>query len=335
MFEEARASADAVAAQASEEAALKDVAQELRALMPSAVVTVARGSSDHAASYLAWLITARLGLPVASLPMSQVTLNGARMKVPGQLAIGISQSGRSPDLVATIESLREGGAYTLAMVNVTDSPLVVACARHLPLCAGAETSVAATKSYIASLSMAARLVAHWHNDADLLKAIDALPAALRAAADQDWSAALPKLRDARHMVVIGRGRSLAIAQEAALKFKETCAIQAEAFSGAEFRHGPMALVEPGFTVLAFAPQGPEQADLLEAARDLRARGATVLLAATDDVADRDLTLVRAPHDDLAPLTAIQSFYLMVEALARLRGRDPDAPPHLQKVTCTR
>jgi glucosamine--fructose-6-phosphate aminotransferase (isomerizing) len=139
---------------------------------------------------------------------------------------------------------------------------------------------------------------------------------------------------AERIMVIGRGTGLAIAQEAALKFKETCGIQAEAFSAAEVKHGPMALVDEGYPMLIFAPRGPAQAGLLALADEMRGRGARVVLAAPNDVANRELTLTTAATPDLDPIVAIQSFYLMVETLARARGNDPDKPRHLNKVTAT-
>jgi glucosamine--fructose-6-phosphate aminotransferase (isomerizing) len=194
--------------------------------------------------------------------------------------------------------------------------------------------VAATKSFICSMTAGARLVAQWCNDDELQRAIGELPASLERACEQDWSAAVEVLRDAERIMVIGRGTGLSVAQEAALKLKETSGIQAEAFSSAEVKHGPMALVHSGYPMLVFAPRGPAQQDLLALAADMRQRGANVLLAAPEDVPGRQLTLTRTLTPDLDPVAAIQSFYLMAEALARARGCDPDQPRHLQKVTST-
>ncbi|PYY66525.1 iron dicitrate transport regulator FecR, partial [Pseudomonas jessenii] len=171
-------------------------------------------------------------------------------------------------------------------------------------------------------------------DAELLEAGAALPDGLRHAAQQDWSLAIDALRDCQRLMVIGRGAGFAIAQEAALKFKETSAIQAEAFSSAEVRHGPMALIGDNYPLLVFAPRGAEQAGLLSLAADMRQRGARVLLAAPDDVLERDLTLTCAEHPALDPILAIQSFYVMAAGLAVARGMDPDQPRHLSKVTRT-
>nr|WP_206370521.1 SIS domain-containing protein [Solimonas marina] len=336
MLEEALSAGDAVAAQAAPSAAtLAALGARLRTLAPKVALTVARGSSDHAANYLGYLLMSRLGVPVASLPMSLVTLGQTPLQVRDQLVLALSQSGRSPDLVETTRALTAAGALSVAMVNAEGSPLAEAATVSLPLGAGPELSVAATKSYIATLAMGARLVAHWQQDAALLDALASLPAALHAASQLDWTPAVTALRDASRMMVIGRGRTLSIALEAALKFKETCALQAEAFSGAEVRHGPMALVDDRYPMLVFAPRGPEQAGLLEVAREMRGRGARVLLAAPDDVVDRDLPLTSSAHVDLDPLLAIQSFYVMAAQLSQARGLDADAPRHLNKVTSTR
>jgi glucosamine--fructose-6-phosphate aminotransferase (isomerizing) len=162
-----------------------------------------------------------------------------------------------------------------------------------------------------------------------------LPGALTVAAHADWSPGVEPLLDVDRLFVIGRGTGLAVALEAALKFKETCGIQAEAFSGAEVQHGPMALIGEGYPLLVFAPCGPAQAGLLSLAQAMRGRGAKVLLAAPRGTPGCDLPLVETGSIDLDPLSLIQSFYPMVEALARARGLDPDRPQHLTKVTRTR
>jgi glucosamine--fructose-6-phosphate aminotransferase (isomerizing) len=248
--------------------------------------------------------------------------------------VAFSQSGKSPDLVGTMQALRQAGAFTVAAVNAPNSPLADACEWHLPLLAGAELSVAATKSYIAMLSLSAIVIAHVQKDIELLNALDTLPDALRAAGKLDWSHAINELKAVDRMFVIGRGLGLAIAQEAALKFKETSGIQAEAFSSAEVRHGPMEIIDSGYPLLVFALRGPEQEGLLKLARDMKARGARVLLAAPADVAEANLPLALTDHPALDPIAAILSFYVMAAGLAAARGRNPDAPRHLNKVTET-
>ncbi len=326
---------DCVAHQLSQDVArYQELGRTLRATNFTSAVTIARGSSDHACGYLAYLIMARLGLLVTSLPMSLVTLSKARLRTDNTLALSISQSGQSPDVVEPIRYFRDGGATTVALVNDIASPLAQAAEWALPLHAGREHSVAATKSFITSLVAGARLVAEWQRDAALQDGLAALPDALRAAAQTDWSPALEVLAPARNIMVVGRGISFPVALESALKFKETSALQAEAFSGAEIKHGPMALIEDGYPLLIFATRGPAQASLIALATEMRGRGACVLLAAPDNIAERDLTLPVAATPDLDPIVAIQAFYVMAAHLSRARGMDPDRPRHLSKVTKT-
>jgi glucosamine--fructose-6-phosphate aminotransferase (isomerizing) len=336
MRAEAREASAAVAALlAAEGETLAALGAELRALPPSALLTVARGSSDHAAHYLAYLVMARLGRLVTSLPMSVITLYQSSLRCEGLLALGFSQSGQSPDLVAPLSYLASRGARTVAFVNDPASPLAAAAARVIALHAGAETSVAATKSFIAQLAAGAAFTAAWQGDAAFAAALAELPGSLQEAAALDWGAGVEALHDAERLYVIGRGTGLPVALEAALKFKEVCGIHAEAYSGAELRHGPLALVDKGFVLLVFAPRGPAQAGLLALAAELEALGATVLLAAPPGTPGVALPLASAAHEDLDPIAAVQSFYPMAEALARARGLDPDRPRHLAKVTRTR
>lgn len=335
MLKEACSSGEFVAAQLDHDRErFIELGQFLRATPPSSVVTIARGSSDHAANYAAYLMMARLGHIVASLPMSLVTLNKAPLQVKNALAIAISQSGQSPDVVEPIRYFREHGATTVALVNDAASPLAQGAQWTMPLHAGPELSVAATKSFITSLVAGARLAGHWQNDPAFLAAIDELPQVLHEATQLDWSNALDVLVPAQRIMVVGRGISFSVALESALKFKETSVIQAEAFSGAEIKHGPMALIDDGYPLLIFATRGPAQAGLIALAEEMRGRGANVLLAAPADVKERNLTLATTATPDLDPIAAIQSFYVMAAHLSVARGLDPDKPRHLSKVTKT-
>ena len=335
MLVEAREAPTAVARQLAHDAlAYREFGALLRSKPPGSLLTIARGSSDHAAHYAAYLIMARMGRLVTSLPMSLVTLYQSKIACAGLATFAFSQSGQSPDLVEPTRYFREGGAITSAFVNEAASPLAQAAQRAFPLHAGSETSIAATKSVIAQMTAAARLVAAWQDDEALQLALSDLPQVLTRAVDADWSAALPVLQEADRLLVIGRGLGLPVALEAALKFKETCGIQAEAFSGAEVRHGPMALIDEGYPVLVLAPGGPAQAGLLELADELRARGARVLLAAPGAAPRASLPIIETGATELDPISVLQSFYPMVEALSRARGLDPDRPRHLAKVTRT-
>ena len=336
MLEEARSAPRAAAELlAADEGAYRALGEALRAAPPAGIVTIARGSSDHAAAYFAYLLTVRSGRLVTSIPMSLVTLYRAPLVAQGLLAIAVSQSGRSPDVLEPIRDLRRGGALTAAILNDVAAPLAESAQWLLPLHCGAERSVAATKSFICSLVAGARLVANWCQAEDLLQGLAELPAALAAACAQDWSAAVPALARSERLMVIARGMGLGLAKEAALKLKETCGIQAEAFSSAEVRHGPQALIAEGYTLFVFALRGPAQAEVLALAAEMRQRGAHVILAAPADVPGRDLTLVTTGTEHLDPIAAIQSFQILVEQVARTRGKDPDQPPYLNKVTSTR
>ncbi|NHZ82911.1 SIS domain-containing protein [Massilia sp. CCM 8695] len=335
MLKEALSAADCVALQLENDVErYAELGRKLRTTTFNTALTVARGSSDHAANYCAYLIMARMGRIVASLPMSLVTLYKSPLVTRDTLTIAISQSGQSPDVVEPIRYFRDGGATTIALVNDIDSPLAAAAEWAMPLRAGKEQSVAATKSFITSLVAGARLVAQWQNDPELTEGLAALPEALCSAAQVDWSPALEVLTPARNIMVVGRGISFPIALESALKFKETSALQAEAFSGAEIKHGPMALIEDGYPLLIFATRGPTQAGLIALAAEMRTRGARVLLAAPSDVPERDLTLPTAATPDLDPIVAVQAFYVMAAHLSKARGMDPDRPRHLSKVTKT-
>lgn len=335
MAQEARSASAVVAHQLTQgESTFEEIGARLRAAPPPCVLTVARGSSDHAAGYFAYLTAIELGHPVASVPPSVVTLFNARLKVNGGLALAVSQSGESPDVVNTLAACRAGGASTVAMVNRVESPLARTAGWTVPLHAGPELSIAATKSFIASLTAMARLVAHWHEDEVLKAALVALPTALEAACKSDVSPLVSALTRAERLLVLGRGPGFPIALEAALKFKETCGIQAEAFTEAEVRHGPMALIEAGFPLLVFAPRGPAQAGLVNLANEFRQQGAQVILVGPPSLPSADLVVPEAPHELLDPLCQIQVFYLAASALAWARGLDPDTPLRLKKVTKT-
>jgi glutamine---fructose-6-phosphate transaminase (isomerizing) len=335
MLAEAREAPDAIARQLSHsQNDYRDFAKALGDFSPTAALTIARGSSDHAAHFMAYLIMARMGKLVTSLPMSLITLYQSQMACKGLLSMAFSQSGQSPDLIAPTRYFQAGGAMTAAFVNDDKSPLAEAAEWVFPLHAGQEKSVAATKSFIAQMVAGARVASAWQGNVVLQSALDALPDSLAKAVDADWSEAADAFKNAERLFVIGRGTGLAVAMEAALKFKETCAIQAEAFSGAEVKHGPMALIDEGYPLLIFAPRGPAQAGLVALAEEMRGRGANVFLAAPQDVKSANLPLVNTAAEDLDPIAVVQSFYPMVEALSRARGFDPDRPKFLAKVTKT-
>jgi glucosamine--fructose-6-phosphate aminotransferase (isomerizing) len=312
---------------------LERLGERLRQLSPRAVVTCARGSSDHAATFAKYLIETRLGVLTSSAAPSVTSVYEATPNLAGTVFLAISQSGASPDLLATVRAAKNAGAMVVALVNAESSPLAQAADFTVPLCAGIERSVAATKSYIASLSAIIQLVANWGRDAQLLRSLAGAPPLMERAWQQDWTAAVARLRFATDLYVIGRGMGLGIAQEAALKFKETCGLHAEAVSSAEVRHGPMALIRAGFPVLLFAQNDETLGGIEALATELATRRADVMFAGAK--VPRAITLPTEAADPvLEPMLIVQSFYRMVNALALARGHNPDQPPYLHKVTET-
>ncbi len=312
----------------------RELARALRREPPAFVLTVARGSSDHAATYAAALFGIVAGRVTASLPPSLITRYGARPELRAALALAISQSGRSPDLVTVLERARASGARCAALVNDVASPLAALGHHVLPQAAGSERSVAATKSVLCTMAGIALLAALWGEDAALRTALEALPDRLAAALACDWSAALAPLETASSLFVVARGPALGAAREIALKCKETAGLHAEALSAAEIRHGPRAALGRGIPVLALALGDPGGADSRAFAAEVAAVGGTVLTAAVGPGPGRHLPLPPPLHPLLDPLLALQAFYPLAEALARARGRDPDRPPGLSKVTRT-
>lgn len=335
MHKEAGDASKIVANQLAQNATLlKGLGRELRLLKPAAVVTCARGSSDHAATFAKYVIETKAGLLVSSAAPSVSSVYAARQMLEGTLFIGISQSGASPDLVRTAEAAKAAGAFIVALVNVEESPLAKMADVVVPLRAGPEKSVAATKTYIATLSAVLQLVAHWTEDSELLGALEALPELLAAAWYCDWSAAASALLEARNFFVVGRGLGFGVAQEAALKFKETSGLHAEAYSAAEVKHGPMAIVNEGFPVLVFSQKDETRAGIQELVTDFAGRRAQVLTAGDKLTGGTELPVVAGAHPMLEPLLFIQSFYRMANQLSVARGYHPDQPPHLNKVTET-
>ncbi len=335
MYLEAAEAPEVVRGQLQANAArLERLAEGLRQTPPRAVVTFARGSSDHAATFARYLIETRLGLLTSSAAPSVSSVYEVRPDLGGTVVLAISQSGASPDLLASVSNARAAGARIVALVNAEDSPLAQLADDLIPLAAGPERSVAATKSFIASLSAIVQLVALWSRNGELAAALERAPGLLARAWELDWSDAVARLTRAGNLYVIGRGPGLAIAQEAALKFKETCGLHAEAVSAAELRHGPIALVAKGFPLLVLAQNDESRAGVAELAGELGAQGADVLLAGAQALR---VTLLptEAAHPVIESLLLAQSFYRMVNALSVVRGRDPDHPPHLSKVTETR
>lgn len=315
-------------------ARLAEAGAALRQLQPVMVATIARGSSDHAAAFLKYAIELVAGVPVASIGPSVMSIYGRELRLDGCASISISQSGKSPDIVAMTQSALRNGALAIALTNTPDSPLATSANIAVDLAAGTEQSVAATKSFVSSVVAGLAILGEWAEDKPLQDSLAALPEVFAKAVMLDWAPVMAALEGRNSLYVLGRGPALAIAQEAALKFKETCGIHAEAYSAAEVLHGPARIVEAGFPVLALAARDAGEAGVAEIADRLARQGATAF-ATTDRAAiARQLPVAPTGHPVTDALSLIVSFYAFVEALARHRGFDPDRPPHLKKVTET-
>ena len=337
MYAEAGEAASVVECQlAGLDGKVRWLGQRLSEMDPPVVITCARGSSDHAATFAKYLIETRALTPVASCAPSIFSVYATPWrKLSGALFLAISQSGQSPDIVISARAAREAGAFVVAIVNDAHSPLAEVAEVVIPMLAGPERSVAATKSFIASLFAIASLVAAWTKDDDLHRALVCAPQTLRLSWTLDWSPALAALSGAKSLFVLGRGLNLSVAQEIALKLKETCGLHAEAFSAAEVKHGPMAIVGAGFPVLMLVPNDIGREAFEPLARDFVARGANVILAGGEQQGALTLPVLPELHPVMAPLATIQSFYRFAAELSLACGLHPDRPLHLQKVTVTR
>jgi glutamine---fructose-6-phosphate transaminase (isomerizing) len=310
-----------------------ELSHQLRRLRPRLVVTCARGSSDHAATYARYLMETQLGVLTTSASPSVNSVYRVRQDLSECVFLAISQSGSSPDLLSAASAARAAGALVVALVNADHSPLEDIAHHRLPMRAGVESSVAATKSYICTLAAMVHLVAHWADSEPLLRAFAGAPQQLTAAWQLDWQGLVSSLMEPSNLFVLGRGLGLGVAQEAALKLKETCALHAEAYSGAEVRHGPMAILSEAMPVLMFSQDDETRPSLESLARELSAEGIRVLFAGSRIAGTEELPTL-ASHPSIAPLLLAQSFYRAAATLSVARGLNPDCPPRLKKVTKT-
>lgn len=314
---------------------IAEAGHALRERDPSVVVTIARGSSDHAAHFLKYAVELELGLPVASLGPSLASIYGAPMKLGRAAAFAVSQSGASPDIVAMAEGSRTGGALAIALINTVPSPLARAASLAIDIQAGPEIAVAATKSFVNSAVAGLAILAAWGGSAELGRAVAALPDHLEAALALDWTNMLEPLSRTDSLYMLGRGPTLAIAAEAALKCKETCELHAEAYSSAEVLHGPVSLVERDFPVVAFAARDKAEASIAGTVSALAAKNAACFITSSAAAGAHALPFVATGHPLTDALALIVPYYGFVEALSRARGFDPDKPAALKKVTETR
>ncbi len=309
-------------------------AQELKELDPRFITTIARGSSDHAAAYLKYAIELVANVPVASIGPSIASIYGKSLRLEKSASISISQSGKSPDIIQMAESTAKSGALAIALTNDVEAPLSQVCSHSIDICAGVEISVAATKTFVTSIVAGLLLLAHWQDDHHLLDALHKLPKQASKAIQCDWQSLNDRLRNESSLFILGRGPSMAIANEVALKFKETCQIHAEAYSSAEVLHGPVSIVGQDYPVLALVARDASLQSITGTADQLAAQGADVFATSKQSENSRQLDFVETGHPLTDPLLLIVSFYSFIEKLARQRGLNPDIPPNLNKVTRT-
>lgn len=299
--------------------------KQIKAFDPSMVYIVGRGSSDHAGVFAKYLIEVELGIPVSSSAPSVFSVFKRTLKLEKALVLIISQSGGSPDIIEQTKAAKASGAMTLALVNTPNSPLSNIVDAEIPIRAGEERAIAATKSYLATLSALLQLVAYWKNDKGLLDGLVKLPVQLQKSIDGTTKLDATFVSSLRHCVVLGRGFGYAIGREIALKLKEVCGVHAEAFSSAEFLHGPVTLVEKDLPVIDINIDDESNTAHNIIIDDIIGRGSKTKNINVE---------VEGVHPRCLPLIVLQRFYLDVEQSAISMGLDPDSPAGLKKVTKT-
>lgn len=319
---------------------IRECASNLKERAFTFILSLARGSSDNAVTFFSYLAARYLGLAVASVPPSLLTLYGARFKLESSLAIGVSQSGESSDVVESLRALKEAGALTLALSNQADSSLAKLADFTLAQHAGVEKAVAASKTFSSQMMVLACLVAHWAEDASLLESLRQVPELMRAQLEDSAAikAAALRLTHADGLFVLGRGLSYAPSQELALKLKEASYVQAQAYSSAEFQHGPIAAVEESHPVVLLALKDETLASNLAVAERLQAMGADLTVLSSEagllDLADTPLPLPQGLHPVSEVFLQVLCGQLFALYITLSKGFDPDAPRHLSKVTKT-
>ncbi|MER7108622.1 SIS domain-containing protein [Streptomyces sp. NPDC000229] len=320
--------------------AIRTVARAIAARGPRFVLLTARGTSDNAALYAKYLLEIRLGLPCGLTSMSTTTAYGAKPDFTDVLVITVSQSGGSPDLVASTKAAREAGAVTLAVTNNADSPLAAVSEHHIDILAGPERALPATKTYTASLLALYLFVEGLRGDGGGASA-RAVPDLAAQVLDRrsEVRALAGRYRFAERMVIISRGYGYPTAKEAALKLMETSYIPALAYSGADLLHGPLAMVDNISPVIAVVPDGKGGEALQPVLDRLRGRGADLVVIGPRpqvEAASAGFVLpTEGLPEELQPILEILPLQLLAHEVTIARGQDPDAPRALAKVTETR
>ncbi|MDM1544326.1 SIS domain-containing protein [Ignatzschineria indica] len=309
------------------------LAEYLKKKQPNQIITLGRGSSYNASIYGKYLFETGLGVPVSVAAPSLATVYQRALKTDNAILIVTSQSGKSPDLITFAKMMRAQGTKVIGIINDEESPLAKECDFLFGIKAGEEKSVAATKSFVGSLSIYAAIFAAWSEDGALADALLNLPLALEEAVNSEWPTLIDHLSHAKDLFIIGRGVGLSAAVEAALKLKETCQIHAEGISASEIFHGSVSLITPQYPVISFIGSDQSRASCLEINKKLEGYGAQVFSVASK-AGDEYTLAVPEVHPLLQPLVQISAYYRVIEKLSKHRGLDPDLPPNLKKVTET-
>ena len=326
MAQEARESPEKIANQlVKNKKSIIELAEQLRDLKPHSVMMVGRGSSDHAGVFAKYFIEIELGIPTFAAAPSVTTIYNRQLILKDCLVIIISQSGRSPDILEQARQCKASGAFCVALLNDTSAPLAELVDVVIPLLAGEEKSVAATKSFLTTLTAIMQLVAYWKQDVELISALDDIAPAMKNVILEKKQLTLHALDEVKNLIVLGRGLGFAISKEMALKMKEVCAIHAEAFSSAEFLHGPVALVDEQLNVLVVDVKDESSKAHDQQILEIKHRGAKIIHLNQ---------ALRVLHPRIAPLIVMLRFYIDIEKVAVAKGIDPDNPIGLKKVTET-
>ncbi|TRY29832.1 glucosamine-6-phosphate deaminase NagB-II [Aliiglaciecola sp. M165] len=326
MAKEAREAPQIIALQLRQNQQLcAKLGEQIRQHQPKFVYMIGRGSSDHAGVFAKYLIEVELGLPVTASAPSVSSVFGKTLALESALVIVISQSGRSPDILRQAEQAKNQGALCVALVNDESSPLTQLVDVVVPLKAGPEKAVAATKSYLATLSAILQFVAYWKDDQVILNALPGLPSAMEHVVNSAEQLNAEFIQQLTHCVVLGRGFGYAIGREIALKLKEVCSLHAEAFSSAEFLHGPVTLVARGLAIVDISLRDETRDVHNQQINEVDRRGAKLCHL----VYEGELL-----HPRFEAILVLQRFYLDIEHIAQTLGMDPDSPAGLLKVTQT-
>ena len=324
-----------------EDEPIQRLASAIREHAISYVVIAARGTSDNAGRYAQYILGAMNGLVVGLATPSLFTIYGQPPRFGNALVLGISQSGKSPDIVAVVAEARRQGALTAAITNVVDSDLAQEADHTINLQAGVERSIAASKTYTSELAAIALLAAHLKPDQGMLEALRQVPQVVAATLSMNDEVARisQRYRYMRDCVVVGRGYNYATAFELALKLKELTYTIAEPYSSADFLHGPLALIEHGFPAIVIAPSGVTLPEMQGFMRSLKGREAEIIAISDSQdalqLADVPLALPQPVPEWLSPIPAIIPGQLLALHLAHVRNYDPDHPRGLRKITETR